>query len=124
VKSNAITIAKDRMLVGAGAGQMDRVAAARIAIGKAGDRVKGSVAASGSPSYARRNAVGRSSAVAQPQGVVCFTTHVAGVANSFTAESAPSASSRLMYDNSLPCNCLAYATEASLVLRSTYRAAF
>jgi phosphoribosylaminoimidazolecarboxamide formyltransferase/IMP cyclohydrolase len=46
VKSNAITIAKDRMLVGAGAGQMDRVAAARIAIGKAGERVKNSVAAS------------------------------------------------------------------------------
>lgn len=46
VKSNAITVAKDRMLVGAGAGQMDRVAAARIAIGKAGERVKGSVAAS------------------------------------------------------------------------------
>ena len=46
VKSNAITVAKDRMLMGAGAGQMDRVAAARIAIGKAGERVKGSVAAS------------------------------------------------------------------------------
>jgi phosphoribosylaminoimidazolecarboxamide formyltransferase/IMP cyclohydrolase len=46
VKSNAITVAKDRMLMGAGAGQMDRVAAARIAIGKAGDRIKGCVAAS------------------------------------------------------------------------------
>ncbi len=46
VKSNAITVAKDRMLMGAGAGQMDRVAAARIAIGKAGERAKGSVAAS------------------------------------------------------------------------------
>ena len=46
VKSNAITVAKDRMLMGAGAGQMDRVAAARIAIGKAGDRVQGCVAAS------------------------------------------------------------------------------
>ena len=46
VKSNAITVAKDRMLMGAGAGQMDRVAAARIAIGKAGERVNGCVAAS------------------------------------------------------------------------------
>jgi phosphoribosylaminoimidazolecarboxamide formyltransferase/IMP cyclohydrolase len=46
VKSNAITIAKDRMLLGAGAGQMDRVAAARIAMGKAGERTRGAVAAS------------------------------------------------------------------------------
>ena len=46
VKSNAIALAKERMLIGAGAGQMDRVAAARIAIGKAGERVRGSVAAS------------------------------------------------------------------------------
>ena len=46
VKSNAITIAREGMLTGAGAGQMDRVAAARIAIGKSGDRVHGAVAAS------------------------------------------------------------------------------
>lgn len=46
VKSNAIAIAKDRMLLGAGAGQMDRPSAARLAIGKAGDRIQGSVAAS------------------------------------------------------------------------------
>jgi phosphoribosylaminoimidazolecarboxamide formyltransferase/IMP cyclohydrolase len=46
VKSNAITIARQRMLVGAGAGQQDRVGAARIAIEKAGERVKGAVAAS------------------------------------------------------------------------------
>ena len=46
VKSNAIALAREGMLVGAGAGQMDRVAAARIAIGKAGERSKGSVAAS------------------------------------------------------------------------------
>lgn len=46
VKSNAIAIAKDGMLMGAGAGQMDRVAAARIALGKAGDRASGCVAAS------------------------------------------------------------------------------
>jgi phosphoribosylaminoimidazolecarboxamide formyltransferase/IMP cyclohydrolase len=46
VKSNAIVLAKEGMLVGAGAGQMDRPAAARLAIAKAGDRAKGSVAAS------------------------------------------------------------------------------
>lgn len=46
VKSNAIVIAKDEMLVGAGAGQMDRPSAARLAIAKAGTRAKGAVAAS------------------------------------------------------------------------------
>jgi phosphoribosylaminoimidazolecarboxamide formyltransferase/IMP cyclohydrolase len=46
VKSNAIVVAKDGMLLGAGAGQMDRPSAARLAIAKAGDRVRGSVAAS------------------------------------------------------------------------------
>ncbi len=46
VKSNAIVVAKEGMLLGAGAGQMDRPAAARLAIGKAGDRAAGGVAAS------------------------------------------------------------------------------
>jgi phosphoribosylaminoimidazolecarboxamide formyltransferase/IMP cyclohydrolase len=46
VKSNAITIAKGRMLLGAGAGQMDRMTSSRLAIEKSGDRVKGAVAAS------------------------------------------------------------------------------
>jgi phosphoribosylaminoimidazolecarboxamide formyltransferase / IMP cyclohydrolase len=46
VKSNAIAIARDNMLLGAGAGQMDRPAAAKLAVEKAGDRVKGAVAAS------------------------------------------------------------------------------
>jgi len=46
VKSNAIVVAKDGMLMGAGAGQMDRPSAARLAIAKAGGRVKGCVAAS------------------------------------------------------------------------------
>jgi phosphoribosylaminoimidazolecarboxamide formyltransferase / IMP cyclohydrolase len=46
VKSNAIVVARDGMLMGAGAGQMDRPSAARLAIAKAGDRVKGCVAAS------------------------------------------------------------------------------
>ena len=46
VKSNAIAIGKDGMLLGAGAGQMDRPSAARLAIAKAGERAKGAVAAS------------------------------------------------------------------------------
>jgi phosphoribosylaminoimidazolecarboxamide formyltransferase / IMP cyclohydrolase len=46
VKSNAIVVAKDRMLLGAGAGQMDRPSAARLAIAKAGDRIINAVAAS------------------------------------------------------------------------------
>ena len=40
VKSNAIAIGRDGQLLGAGAGQMDRVSAARLAIGKAGERIK------------------------------------------------------------------------------------
>lgn len=43
VKSNAITLAKDGMLLGAGAGQMSRVDSVEIAVKKAGDRIKGSV---------------------------------------------------------------------------------
>lgn len=46
VKSNAIVICKNQMLVGAGAGQMDRPSAARLAIAKAADRAKSAVAAS------------------------------------------------------------------------------
>jgi phosphoribosylaminoimidazolecarboxamide formyltransferase/IMP cyclohydrolase len=46
VKSNAIAIGKDQMLLGAGAGQMSRVDSAEIAIKKAGQRVAGSVLAS------------------------------------------------------------------------------
>jgi len=46
VKSNAIVIAADRMAVGVGAGQMSRVEAAELAVGRAGDRVAGAVAAS------------------------------------------------------------------------------
>ena len=46
VKSNAIVLCKNQMLVGAGAGQMDRPSAARLAIAKAGPRAAGAVAAS------------------------------------------------------------------------------
>jgi phosphoribosylaminoimidazolecarboxamide formyltransferase/IMP cyclohydrolase len=46
VKSNAIVLCKDRMLLGTGAGQMSRVDSVEIAIEKAGDRAAGSVLAS------------------------------------------------------------------------------
>jgi phosphoribosylaminoimidazolecarboxamide formyltransferase / IMP cyclohydrolase len=46
VKSNAIVLAKDCMLLGAGAGQMSRIDSTKIAIEKAGERSTGSVLAS------------------------------------------------------------------------------
>jgi phosphoribosylaminoimidazolecarboxamide formyltransferase/IMP cyclohydrolase len=46
VKSNAIVFAKDRAVVGIGAGQMSRVDSVRLAAVKAGDRAAGAVAAS------------------------------------------------------------------------------
>ncbi|TGU99102.1 bifunctional phosphoribosylaminoimidazolecarboxamide formyltransferase/IMP cyclohydrolase, partial [Mesorhizobium sp. M00.F.Ca.ET.186.01.1.1] len=46
VKSNAILLAKDNMTIGVGAGQMNRVGAAKIAIEQAGELAKGSVLAS------------------------------------------------------------------------------
>ena len=46
VKSNAILLAKTTASVGIGMGQVNRVDSARLAVSRAGDRVKGSVAAS------------------------------------------------------------------------------
>lgn len=46
VKSNAIVLTRDFSTTGVGAGQMNRVGAARIAIGQAGERAEGSVLAS------------------------------------------------------------------------------
>jgi len=46
VKSNAILLAKLTATVGIGMGQVNRVDSARLAVSRAGDRVKGSVAAS------------------------------------------------------------------------------
>ena len=46
VKSNAILLAKKTASVGIGMGQVNRVDSARLAVSRAGDRVKGSVAAS------------------------------------------------------------------------------
>jgi phosphoribosylaminoimidazolecarboxamide formyltransferase/IMP cyclohydrolase len=46
VKSNAILLAKDFVSVGVGAGQMNRVNSARIAVEQAGEHARGAVAAS------------------------------------------------------------------------------
>jgi phosphoribosylaminoimidazolecarboxamide formyltransferase/IMP cyclohydrolase len=46
VKSNAILLARERASVGIGMGQVNRVDAARLAVGRAGDRAAGSAAAS------------------------------------------------------------------------------
>jgi len=46
VKSNAIVLASDEATVGVGMGQVNRVDAARLAVSRAGDRARGSVAAS------------------------------------------------------------------------------
>jgi len=46
VKSNAIVLAKQGMVVGVGAGQMSRVDSSRLAVSKAGERSRGAVFAS------------------------------------------------------------------------------
>ena len=46
VKSNAIVLGKDGMIIGVGAGQMSRVDSVHMAVRKAGERSKGSVLAS------------------------------------------------------------------------------
>ena len=46
VKSNAIVVAKDGATVGVGMGQVNRVDAARLAVERGGERVRGAVAAS------------------------------------------------------------------------------
>jgi len=72
VKSNAIVLSKDQMLLGAGAGQMSRVDSVEIAIKKAGDRVSGSVLASDAffpfPDSIERAAAAGVSAVIEPGG--------------------------------------------------------
>jgi len=74
VKSNAIVLCKDRMLLGAGAGQMSRVDSVEIAVKKAGDRVKGSAMASDAffpfPDGIEKAAAAGVAAVIQPGGSV------------------------------------------------------
>jgi phosphoribosylaminoimidazolecarboxamide formyltransferase / IMP cyclohydrolase len=74
VKSNAIALTKDRMLLGAGAGQMSRVDSVAIAVEKAGDRVAGAVLASDAffpfPDSIDKAAAAGVAAVIQPGGSV------------------------------------------------------
>jgi len=72
VKSNAIVLCKNRMLLGTGAGQMSRVDSTEIAIKKAGDRVEGSVLGSDAffpfPDSIERAAAAGVAAIIQPGG--------------------------------------------------------
>ncbi|MBN2473396.1 MAG: bifunctional phosphoribosylaminoimidazolecarboxamide formyltransferase/IMP cyclohydrolase [Pirellulales bacterium] len=72
VKSNAIVLAKGRMMLGAGAGQMSRVDSVEISIKKAGDRVRGSVLASDAffpfPDSIEQAAAAGIAAIIQPGG--------------------------------------------------------
>jgi phosphoribosylaminoimidazolecarboxamide formyltransferase/IMP cyclohydrolase len=72
VKSNAIVISKDRMLLGTGAGQMSRVDSTEIAIKKAGERVEGAVLASDAffpfPDSTEKAAAAGVTAIIQPGG--------------------------------------------------------
>jgi phosphoribosylaminoimidazolecarboxamide formyltransferase / IMP cyclohydrolase len=72
VKSNAIVLCKDRMLLGTGAGQMSRVDSTEIAIKKAGDRAEGSVLGSDAffpfPDSIEKAAAAGVVAVIQPGG--------------------------------------------------------
>ncbi len=74
VKSNAITLSKNRALVGVGAGQMSRVDSVEIAIRKAGERATGSVLASDAffpfPDSIERAAAAGVAAIIQPGGSV------------------------------------------------------
>ncbi|HOM16743.1 MAG TPA: bifunctional phosphoribosylaminoimidazolecarboxamide formyltransferase/IMP cyclohydrolase [Thermoguttaceae bacterium] len=74
VKSNAIVICKDRMLLGVGAGQMSRVDSTEIAIKKAGERVRGAVLASDAffpfPDSIQKAAEAGVAAIIQPGGSV------------------------------------------------------
>ncbi|AMA74224.1 MULTISPECIES: bifunctional phosphoribosylaminoimidazolecarboxamide formyltransferase/IMP cyclohydrolase [Aneurinibacillus] len=74
VKSNAIVLAKDNMTIGVGAGQMNRVGAARIAIEQAGDKAFRSVLASDAffpmPDTVEEAAKAGITAVIQPGGSI------------------------------------------------------
>jgi phosphoribosylaminoimidazolecarboxamide formyltransferase/IMP cyclohydrolase len=74
IKSNAIVLAKDKTLLGMGAGQPSRIISAQIAIDKAGDKVKGSVLASDAmfpfPDVVEAAAKAGVTAIIQPGGSI------------------------------------------------------
>ena len=72
VKSNAIVLARDFVTIGVGAGQMNRVTAARLAIEQAGERARGAVLASEAffpfPDVVETAAAAGITAIVQPGG--------------------------------------------------------
>lgn len=74
VKSNAIVLARENMTIGVGAGQMNRVGAANIAIAQAGEKAKGAVLASDAffpmPDTVEAAAKAGVTAIIQPGGSV------------------------------------------------------
>ncbi|SDZ26245.1 bifunctional phosphoribosylaminoimidazolecarboxamide formyltransferase/IMP cyclohydrolase [Thermoactinomyces sp. DSM 45892] len=74
VKSNAIVLVKENRTVGVGAGQMNRIGAARIAIGQAGELVTGAVLASDAffpmPDTVEEAAKAGVTAIIQPGGSI------------------------------------------------------
>ena len=74
VKSNAIVLCKERMLLGAGAGQMSRVDSVEISIKKAGTRAAGSVLGSDAffpfPDSIEKASAAGVAAIIQPGGSV------------------------------------------------------
>jgi len=74
VKSNAIVLARDKTLVGMGAGQPSRIVSAQLAGEKAGDKTKGSVLASDAmfpfPDVVEAAAEGGVTAIIQPGGSI------------------------------------------------------
>jgi phosphoribosylaminoimidazolecarboxamide formyltransferase/IMP cyclohydrolase len=74
IKSNAIVVAKDKTLLGMGAGQPSRVVSVELAMKKAGDRAKGSVLASDAlfpfPDGPELAVQGGVTAIIQPGGAI------------------------------------------------------
>jgi phosphoribosylaminoimidazolecarboxamide formyltransferase/IMP cyclohydrolase len=74
VKSNAIVVTRDRATVGIGAGQMNRVGAAKIALEQAGEKAKGGILASDGffpfDDSVRTAAAAGISAIVQPGGSI------------------------------------------------------
>ena len=74
IKSNAIVLARDRTLIGMGAGQPSRIISAHIAREKAGEKTKGSVLASDAmfpfPDVVEAAAEGGVTAIIQPGGSI------------------------------------------------------
>ncbi|MGL5914801.1 MAG: bifunctional phosphoribosylaminoimidazolecarboxamide formyltransferase/IMP cyclohydrolase, partial [Culicoidibacterales bacterium] len=94
-KSNAIVLANEAQTVGVGAGQMNRVGAAKIAIEQAGEKAIGSVLASDAffpmPDTIEAAAAAGIKAIIQPGGSIKDADSIAaadhfGIAMIFTGE--------------------------------------